>query len=100
MLTAACNVHLRLLQRRQMGGVNKAKEDQHIIQKQIRILENRLDKVCVRHQRLGPPHMCRLKLKTHRCLFAPHLSAPVCRPLSSSTKPLPTTRSSAKPLIT
>ncbi len=34
--------------RRQMGGVNAAKESQQMIQKQIRILENRLDKALVK----------------------------------------------------
>ena len=32
--------------RRNMGGVNAAKENHAMVQKQIRILENRLDKVC------------------------------------------------------
>jgi hypothetical protein len=34
--------------RRQMGGVNAAKESQQMVQKQIRILENRLDKALVK----------------------------------------------------
>merc|ERR1719326_1305630 len=37
-----------LYQRRLMGGVNAAKENNHMIQKQIRILENRLDKALVK----------------------------------------------------
>lgn len=37
-------------QRKKMGGVNAAKENQRMIGKQIRILENRLDKV-----RVAPP---------------------------------------------
>mmetsp|Transcript_11365 Transcript_11365/g.39630 ORF Transcript_11365/g.39630 Transcript_11365/m.39630 type:complete len:550 (-) Transcript_11365:22-1671(-) len=37
-----------LEKRRNMGGVNAAKENQHMIQKQIRILENRLDKALVK----------------------------------------------------
>lgn len=41
-----------LYQRKHMGGVNAARENQHMIQKQIRILENRLDKALVRHELL------------------------------------------------
>jgi len=37
-----------LQQRKQMGGVNAAKENQKMTQKQIRILENRLDKALVK----------------------------------------------------
>jgi len=37
-----------LYQRKHMGGVNAARENQHMIQKQIRILENRLDKALVK----------------------------------------------------
>lgn len=37
-----------LEKRRHMGGVNAAKENQAMIQKQIRILENRLDKALVK----------------------------------------------------
>lgn len=37
-----------LQQRRQMGGVNAAKENHKMVQKQIRILENRLDKALVK----------------------------------------------------
>eukprot|EP00904_Undaria_pinnatifida_P006019 jgi/Undpi1/2547/HiC_scaffold_13.g05926.m1 len=33
-----------LHQRKMMGGVNAAKENEHMVQKQVRILENRLDK--------------------------------------------------------
>ena len=35
-------------QRKHMGGINAARENQHMIQKQIRILENRLDKALVK----------------------------------------------------
>jgi coiled-coil domain-containing protein 63/114 len=37
-----------LYQRKHMGGINAARENQHMIQKQIRILENRLDKALVK----------------------------------------------------
>lgn len=37
-----------LHQRKSMGGVNAAKENHHMIQKQIRILENRLDKALMK----------------------------------------------------
>lgn len=37
-----------LHQRKSMGGVNAAKENYHMIQKQIRILENRLDKALMK----------------------------------------------------
>merc|ERR1719164_81587 len=37
-----------LYQRKHMGGVNAARENQAMIQKQIRILENRLDKALVK----------------------------------------------------
>ncbi len=37
-----------LTRRRQMGGINAAKEGQAMIQKQVRILENRLDKALVK----------------------------------------------------
>ena len=37
-----------LLQRKRMGGVNAAKENQQMVNKQIRILENRLDKALVK----------------------------------------------------
>mmetsp|Transcript_2733 Transcript_2733/g.5619 ORF Transcript_2733/g.5619 Transcript_2733/m.5619 type:complete len:535 (-) Transcript_2733:51-1655(-) len=37
-----------LKERKNMGGVNAARENQHMIQKQIRILENRLDKALVK----------------------------------------------------
>ena len=37
-----------LHQRKMMGGVNAARDNQHMIQKQIRILENRLDKALVK----------------------------------------------------
>ena len=37
-----------LQQRRKMGGVNAAKENHKMVQKQIRILENRLDKALVK----------------------------------------------------
>ncbi len=37
-----------LHQRKNMGGVNASKENQQMIQKQIRILENRLDKALVK----------------------------------------------------
>ena len=37
-----------LHQRKSMGGVNAAKENYHMIQKQIRILENRLDKALLK----------------------------------------------------
>lgn len=37
-----------LTRRRQMGGVNAAKESQTMIQKQVRILENRLDKALIK----------------------------------------------------
>jgi len=37
-----------LYQRKHMGGVNAARENQSMIQKQIRILENRLDKALVK----------------------------------------------------
>jgi predicted nucleic acid-binding Zn-ribbon protein len=36
-----------LYQRKHMGGVNASRENQQMIQKQIRILENRLDKALV-----------------------------------------------------
>lgn len=37
-----------LIQRKKMGGVNAARENQLMVQKQIRILENRLDKALVK----------------------------------------------------
>ncbi|GMI42274.1 hypothetical protein TeGR_g9947, partial [Tetraparma gracilis] len=37
-----------LKERKNMGGVNAARDNQHMIQKQIRILENRLDKALVK----------------------------------------------------
>jgi len=37
-----------LQQRKSMGGVNASKENHHMIQKQIRILENRLDKSLIK----------------------------------------------------
>ena len=37
-----------LQQRRAMGGVNASKENQYMIEKQIRILENRLDKSLIK----------------------------------------------------
>ena len=37
-----------LHQRRAMGGVNASKDNYHMIQKQIRILENRLDKALIK----------------------------------------------------
>merc|ERR1712167_520506 len=37
-----------LYQRKHMGGVNAGRENQQMIQKQIRILENRLDKALVK----------------------------------------------------
>ncbi|KDO30824.1 hypothetical protein SPRG_04725 [Saprolegnia parasitica CBS 223.65] len=40
--------HKVLHQRKHMGGVNAAKENHHMVHKQIRILENRLDKSLVK----------------------------------------------------
>ena len=37
-----------MAQRKRMGGVNAARENQMMVQKQIRILENRLDKALVK----------------------------------------------------
>lgn len=37
------------LQRKTMGGVNASRENVHMIQKQIRILENRLDKALLKY---------------------------------------------------
>jgi len=42
-----------LHQRKMMGGVNAARDNQHMIQKQIRILENRLDKALVKFNQVS-----------------------------------------------
>ena len=54
-------------QRHKMGGVNASRENNQIIAKQIRILENRLDKALVKYnETLGNNKMLRQKIDTLR----------------------------------